>query len=161
MKHLALILFGLVALTSPAKALDAPDATPPTLSAVSKTYATLGDVIASTMNQLVPVMKANAGYTWRIDGPIIVTYDHTSAKLVVSAYGDPDPAVGASTGSVDRAKTALEYFRGKAFPMIAACIGQNYGVGLNDSDLTLVYFNRRTMKEVIRREGTKYLVSSE
>ena len=38
-------------------------------------------------------------------------------------------------------------------------IGQAYGVGLDESDLTLIYINRVTMKEVLRLEGAKYLVS--
>ena len=164
MKQLAFVLCSLAALASPVLALDTPAPATATLPAavLSRPYATtLGDAIASTMTQLVPVVKSNASFHWRVDGPVVVTYDHTAAKLVVSVFGDPPSGGYGSPGVVDKAKAALEYFRGQAFPVIATCIGQSYGVSLNDADLTLVYFNRGTMKEVIRREGTKYLVSSE
>lgn len=164
MKRFALVLCALAALASPVMALDAPVSTDPTLPAavLSKPYATtLGDAIASTMTQLVPVVKSNESFLWRVDGPVVIAYDHTSAKLVVSVFGDHPIGGYGSPGVVDKAKAALEYFRGKAFPVIATCIGQSYGVSLNDADLTLVYLDRATMKEVLRREGGKYLVSSE
>ncbi len=164
MKRLGLVLFVLGALATPVMALDSPAPAPPTLptAILSRPYATtLGDAIASTMTQLVPVVKSNALFLWRVDGPVVITYDHTSAKLVVSVFGDPPSGGYGSPGVVDKAKAALEYFRGQVFPMIATCIGQSYGVGLNDADLTLVYVNRATMKEVLRREGSKYVVSGE
>lgn len=164
MKRFALVLCALAALTTPVMAIDTPAPTASTLPAamLNRPYATsLGDAIASTMTQLVPVVKSNASFQWGVDGPVVIIYDHASAKLVVTVFGDPPMGGYGSPGVVDKAKAVLEYFRGKAFPVIATWVGQSYGVTLNDVDLTLVYLNRATMKEVLRREGTKYLVSSE
>jgi hypothetical protein len=162
MKRFALVLCTLGALASAAMAADNQAATPATLPAavLTKPYTVmLGDMLASAMTQLVPVVKASESFQWRIDGQVVITYDHTSSKLVVSVFADPPIGGYGAPGVVDKAKASLEYFRGKVFPVIATSVGQTYGVSLNDTDLTLVYFNRGTMKEVIRREGAKYLVS--
>lgn len=160
MKFYALVLCAIVAFSSPAVALTPPaSATIPHANLSTPYAAALGDVIAFTMTQLVAVVKSNERFLWRIDGPVVITYDHTSTKLVVSVFGDPPTGGYGSPGGVDKAKAALEYFRAKAFPVISTCIGKSYGVSLDDSDLTLVYFNSGTMKEVLRREGARYLVS--
>jgi hypothetical protein len=162
MKRLGLVLCALGALATPVMALDTPTSVAPAAN-LSKPYiATLGDMIAFTMSQQMAVVKVMDP---RIVAPTTFTYDHTSQKIVVSVYRDPHASniFGDSPpGSVDQAKSALEYFRARVFPALATIMTNTYNVTLSESDLTLVYLDRTAnMKKVLRREGSKYLVSSE
>jgi hypothetical protein len=55
----------------------------------------------------------------------------------------------------------METFRTKVVPLLSAEVSKSYHVALDESALTIIYVTGPTMHEVIRREGTKYLVSSE
>ena len=164
MKRFALVLFATAALAAPALALDPPSqATTPQLptAVLSKPYAaTLGDMIANTMAQYAQVEKARGDADLRgpggwngIDPSIVVTYDHDTNKLVLSLYGN----VGEHP--VDQARTTLETFRTRCLPVLAWAVANTYHVGIAENDITLVFCNRATMKEVIRREEAKYLVA--
>lgn len=164
MKRFTLVLCSVAALASPAKALDlpAPVSSAAQAASLGKPFVvTLGDMISSTMTQDMVVLRAVDS---NISAPVTFAYDHTSQKIVVSVYGDPHSSdsffVGSSPGSVDHAKGALEYFRSKTFPVLAALVTRTYNVTIADSDLTLIYLDRTAnLKEVLRRESDKYLVS--
>jgi hypothetical protein len=152
MKRFALALCALAALASPAAALDTPTSVTPTLpvAVLNKPYAVmLGDMIALNITQTIPVLKAND--PWAFTADVVAKYDRESDKIRVSIFG--------TKTSVDEAKAGIEYFRGKVIPALAAQIMRSYHVTIDESDLTLVYITRFNMHEVIRREGTKYLVA--
>jgi hypothetical protein len=152
MKQFGLVLCALVALASPAGALDTPSSTtlPAPAASLSKPYVvTLGDMIALSITQTIPVLKAND--PWGITADVVASYDRETDKILVSILG--------TRTSVDDAKAAIEYFRGKVFPALATRITKSYHVSLGEADLTLVYVTRFNMHEVIRREGAKYLVA--
>ncbi len=151
MKRLVLTLCALAALASSAAALDTPAPTARTWPAVlSKPYAvTLGDMIAFCITQSMPVLKGPADY----DAGVIASYDHAGGKILVTIFG--------GRTSVDEAKVSMETFRTKVVPLLSAEVSKSYHVALDESALTIIYVTGPTMHEVIRREGTKYLVSSE
>lgn len=165
MKRFALVFCALAALASPALALDTPAPTTPTApgaASLGKPYVvTLGDMIAFTMTQHMGPVRAMDS---NIGSQMTFAYDHTSRKIVVYVYGDPHSSnvFGDSRSgvSVDQAKGSLEYFRSKVFPVLTTIVTKTYNVTLADSDLTLIYLDRTAnMKEVLRREGDKYLVA--
>ena len=117
MKGIVYLVCAITVLASPALALDTPASIAPALPAamLSKPYpSTLGDMIASTMGQLLPVAKERDSWGWGIDGPVVVRYDRNTSKLVVSVYGIPPSSSG--TGLVDKAKSSLEIFGPKYSP---------------------------------------------
>jgi hypothetical protein len=163
MKRFALILLAAAFCVTPAVAqTPSTSETPAAPRAILTTpyAATLGDMIALTMSAGMPIVKATIS---GVDAPVIFAYDRGSQKIVVSVYGDPvqSDIFGNSTGGpVDRAKGALEFFRSKAFPLLGSLVSQTFNVSLSESDLTLVYLNRKNSnREVIRREGNRYLVA--
>jgi len=161
MKRLVLVLCTHAVLATSAFALDTPAPAPTSPAAIlSKTYAvTLGDMIASTMTAQMPIVQA---LDTNVRSPITCTYDRTAQKIVATVYGNPNvtDVWGNSKGVVDQAKTSLEYFRAKVFPVLSTMVAKTYDVTVSESDLTLVYLDRTAnMKEVLRREADKYLVS--
>ena len=60
---------------------------------------------------------------------------------------------------MDQARTTLDAFRARFLPVLAWAVANSYHVGIAENDITLVFCNRVTMKEVLRREGAKYLVA--
>jgi hypothetical protein len=157
MKPLVLALLAVCATVAPAIAADAPaqaNATPQLPTAVlSKPYAaTLGDMIASTMSQYAQVQKSREGWSGS-DAAVVVMYNHDTNKLVLSLYGN----VGSTP--VDQARTALDNFRSRSLPILAWAVANTYHVGIAENDVTLVFWNRATMKEILRREDAKYLVA--
>ena len=150
MKRRVLVLCTLVALATPAFALDTPAPSAPTLPAavLTKPYAvTLGDMLAICITQTMPVLKS----PWGFDADVLANYDHESGKIQITIYG--------SRTSVDEAKVTVESFRSKVLPLMFARVSKSYHVGLDESALTVIYVTKATMREVIRRESEKYLVS--
>jgi hypothetical protein len=60
-----------------------------------------------------------------------------------------------SRNSVDEAEASIEMFRPKVIPGLAAQVGRSYNVAIDETAMTVIYLNRATMKEVIRREDAK------
>jgi hypothetical protein len=122
----------------------------PTASLATPYPTTLGDMVARTMTEYMPVVQAMN--PWNLSTPVVVAFDQQSQHLIVSVFG--------SRSSVDDAKAALEYFRSKVLPVTAAFVAQRHQATITDADLVLVYYDRtQGPKEIIRRESEKYVVN--
>lgn len=109
---------------------------------------TQGDMIALTLTEFMPVVRAmNPSF----DAPVVAAYDPAAGKIVVSVYG--------AHSSVDEAKATLEVFNRSVFPALANAVRRDLRVSIEESDLTVVYFDRtHDLREVIRRQGGQYVV---
>lgn len=151
MKPILLVVYAALLtlpLTAQAQSLSAtPTAPHATLSKPCPT--TQGDMVALMLTEFMPV--ARAMNPWSIDAPVVAAYDPAAGKIVVSVYG--------ARSSVDEAKAALEYFNRSVFPVLASAVQRSLRVSIEESDLTVVYFDRtHDLREVIRRQGGQYVV---
>ena len=154
MKRSLLVALAALALPLVAQAQTSPATTgAPTLAhaLLSKPYPmTQGDMVALTMTEYMPLAKA---MNWGFDATVVACYDHPSGKIDVSVYG--------VRSSVDEAKAALEYFLHTVFPVLGNAVSQNLRVRLEETDLTLVYYDRtHESREIVRRFDGKYIVNN-
>ena len=118
--------------------------------------ATPGEMIGLTMAQYLPAVRA---IDPSIDDPMAFSYDHDTGRIIVSVYGDPNSTYFGARTPIERAKSALDYFRNKYLPILANEVRQIHHVSLDESDVALIYFGRaHDLREVVRWEGDKYVV---
>lgn len=114
-------------------------------SKLSKSYdLTLGDVVARRVADLLALRPEMA------DAPVLASYEPDKKVLELTVAG--------GRTEVEQAKGALDKLAKMLDDKILPVVNKSFGVSLNNADFTLVYVNRKQGKEIVRREGGKFLV---
>ena len=104
----------------------------------------VGDVVALRITGLLTLRPEMA------EAPVFAAWDHDRKVLELTVAG--------SQSEVEKAKGALEKLGRILDDKVLPQVNKALGVNLVNGDLTLIYVNRKAAKEVVRREGGKYLV---
>jgi len=138
MKRIAMMMLLCALVVAPLPALA--DA-----SRLNKSYdLLLGDVIALRITALLAMQPVMA------DVPVLTVWDGENKVLVLTIAG--------GRSEVEQAKGALEKLSKMLNGEILPVIKKSFAADLTDDDFTLVYVNKKVGREVVRREGGKYLV---
>ncbi len=133
-----MLLLCALAVAAPRPALADP-------SRLSKSYdLLLGDVVAQRVTALLAMNPVMA------DVPVLTVYDRENKLLVLTIAG--------GRSEVEQAKNALEKLSKMLNGEVLPVIKKSFATDLTDEDFTLIYVNKKVGREVVRREGGKYLV---
>jgi hypothetical protein len=105
---------------------------------------TRGDVAAMRVADLIRMRPEMSSV------PVMATYDGGTKLITLSIAG--------SKSTVDPAKQSLDKLLKIMASDVFPAIKKSMGVELTDADFILVYLFRKQGREVVRRQGGKYLV---
>jgi len=105
---------------------------------------TLGDAVARRVADLLSLRPEFA------DVPVIAIYNRNTRGIELTLAG--------SRSEVAQAKAALEKLSKILAEDLLPAVRKGFGADVSESDFMLVYLNRKSGKEVVRRDHGKFLV---
>jgi hypothetical protein len=135
------VLLLLSTLAVPAFAAD-----PKTVELAASYQPTWGGEIASTLNDLLPVLGRVAGYEINL----LVGFNQRKEAVEITLFG------GRTT--IDSAKSSTDDFRSKVLAGALTVLAGTYGITLRPDQYRITYVNQESKKALLIFEDGKYTV---